>query len=101
MQSGPPMMLQPVADVQIEQLGGQQRAAMDALHRPADGRRMGCVGDQLFKIDPDSAHRHADGCPPTKTADAMAGGVSGHLVVSVSVLAVVAMEVTGRTASFY
>ena len=74
---------------------------MDALHRPADGRRMGCVGDQLFKIDPHGAHHHADGCPPTLTVDAMAGGVSGRLVVRVSVLAIVATEVTGRTASLY
>ena len=74
LQSGPVVVLQPVADVQVEQLGGQQRAAVDALHRPADGRRMGCVGDQLFKIDPDGAHRHADVCLPTQTADAKAGG---------------------------
>ena len=46
-----------------------------ALHRPTNGRHVGRVGDQFFKADPDSAHRHADGCPPTKTGDAMAGGV--------------------------
>ena len=57
----PSAVLQPVADGQTEQLGSQQRAAMDALHRPADGRRVGCVGDQLFRIDADGAHRHADG----------------------------------------
>ena len=39
LQSGPVVVLQPVADVQIEQLGGQQRAAVDALHRPTDGRQ--------------------------------------------------------------
>ena len=75
LQSGPVVVLQPVADVQVEQLGGQQRAAVDALHRPTDGRHVGRVGDQLFKADPDSAHRHADVCPPTQTVDGKGGGV--------------------------
>ena len=101
LQSGSVMVLQPIADVQVEQLGGQQRAAMDALHRPSDGRRMCRVGGQPFTADPDGAHMHTDGCPPTLTVDAMAGAVSAHLVVRVSVLAVVATEVTGRTASFH
>ena len=48
---------------------------MRAIYRTTDGRHVGRVGDQLFKADADSAHRHADVCLPTQTADAKAGGV--------------------------
>ena len=78
-------MLQPVANVLIAQLGGQQRAAMDALHYPTAGRRVGCVGDQLFRSDPDGGHHHVDECSQTLTVDAMVAGVSRDLTVGHSV----------------
>ena len=58
LQPGAGVVLQPVADVQVEQLGGEQRAAMDALHCVTDGRHMDCVGDQLFEADANGADRH-------------------------------------------
>ena len=60
LQAGAVVVLQSVADVEVQQLGGEQRAAVDALHGVLNGDRMRRVGNQFVKTDSDGAQRHAD-----------------------------------------
>ena len=49
------MVLETVADVQVEQLGRQKRGFVDAVHGVADGDDVSLVGDQLREADADGA----------------------------------------------
>jgi len=49
------VVLETVADVQIEQLGRQKRGFVDAVHGVADGDDVSLVGDQLREADADGA----------------------------------------------
>ena len=54
-EAGSGVVLETVADVQIEQLGGQQGGFVDARNGVADGDDVSLVGDQLREADADGA----------------------------------------------